>query len=122
MSLQYLDFEYSDDTEGVGTWDAMASVSPNQVTAVQSEVAQVLGWAFHAFPEGRGALDEGGEWDYDLQAQVETVAPEAWQFDPSLGLVLTTRLPAGEPRHAVTLSLSGSEAFCQAFRERFGLD
>ena len=45
MSLQYLDFEYSDDTEGVGTWDAMASVSPNQVTAVQAEVARVLGWA-----------------------------------------------------------------------------
>ncbi len=122
MSLQYLDFEYSDDTEGVGTWDAMASVSPNQVTAVQAEVARVLGWAYHAFPDGRGPVDEGGEWDFDLQAQVETLAPEKWQYDPSLDLVLTTRMPPGEPRHTVTLSLSGGEAFCQAFRERFELD
>lgn len=121
MSLNYLDFDYSEDTEGVGTYEAMASVSANQVSAVQAEVAQVLGWAFHDFPDARGPLDEGFEWDYDLQAQIESSTPETWQFDAALGLVLTTRQQPGEPRHTVTLSLSGTEAFCQALRERFDL-
>ncbi|HET8695632.1 MAG: hypothetical protein KGI91_13965 [Burkholderiales bacterium] len=122
MILQYLDFEYSEDTEGVGTWDAMASVAPHQVVAVQAEVAQVLGWAYHAFPDGRDALENGGEWDYDLQAQIELSTPEVWQFDPGMGLILTSRQPAGEPRHTVSLSLTGTESFCQALRERFALD
>ena len=26
MTLDYLDFDYSEDEEGTGTWDAMASV------------------------------------------------------------------------------------------------
>ena len=43
MSLNYLDFEFSDDTEGVSTFEAMASVGPSQIAAVQGEVAQVLG-------------------------------------------------------------------------------
>ena len=121
MSLNYLDFDYSEDTEGVGTYEAMASVSANQVSAVQAEVAQVLSWAFHDFPNARGPLDEGFEWDYDLQAQIEYSTPETWQFDTAMGLVLTTRQPPGAPRHTVTLSLSGTEAFCQALRERFDL-
>ncbi len=119
MSLSYLEFDFSEDTEGVGTFDAMASVGPPQLGAVQGEVAQVLGWAFDAFGEQRGPLDEGFEWDYDLQAQAEFSVPESWQFDPAMGLILTHRLAPGEPRHTVTLSLSGSEAFCQAFRDRF---
>lgn len=119
MSLSYLEFDFSEDTEGVGTFDAMASVGPAQLGAVQGEVAQVLGWAFDAFGDERGAVDEGGTWDYDLQAQAEYSVPEAWQFDPAMGLILSHRLAPGEPRHTVTLSLSGSEAFCQAFRDRF---
>lgn len=33
MALNYLDFEYSEDTEGVGTFDAMASVGAMQLFA-----------------------------------------------------------------------------------------
>ncbi|MGE5452888.1 MAG: hypothetical protein ACM3VZ_13730 [Acidobacteriota bacterium] len=121
MSLHYLDFEYSEDTEGVGTFEAMASVAAGQVAAVQAEVAQVLSWAFHDFGPSRGPLDDGFEWDYDLQAQIEYSTQESWQFDAAMGLVLTSRQQPGEPRHTVTLSLSGTEAFCQALRDRFGL-
>jgi hypothetical protein len=28
MALHYLDFDYSEDDDGNGTWDAMASVTP----------------------------------------------------------------------------------------------
>lgn len=121
MSLNYLEFDYSEDTEDVGTFDAMASVSAAQVAAVQAEVAQVLGWAFHAFADGRGPLDEGFDWDYDLQAQIEYSTQEDWLFDAGMGLVLTSRQQPGEPRHTVTLSLSGTPVFCQAMRDRFDL-
>lgn len=121
MSLNYLDFEFSDDTEGVSTFEAMASVGPSQIAAVQGEVAQVLGWAFDAFGGSKGAVSDGFDWDYDLQAQAEYTAAENWQFDPAMGLILTSRQAPGAPRHTVTLSISGSEAFSQAFRERFHL-
>lgn len=98
--LSYLIFDHSEDTEGIGTFDAMASVAPSQVAAVMNEVAQVLEWAHAAFPQAHGPLDEGFAWDHDLQAQQESTA-------------------SGTPRHTITLSVSGSEAFCQAFRERF---
>ncbi len=49
MPLNYLIFDTSDDGEGTGTWEAMASVSPGP----------------------RGPLDEGGAWDADQQVQAE---------------------------------------------------
>lgn len=121
MSLNYLEFDYSEDTEGVGVFDAMASVGTGHVPALQAEVAKVLGWAYDVFPQGRGPLDEGFDWDYDLQARVESSTPESWVFEPTSGLVLASRGQPGEPLCTVTLSLSGTEAFCQALRERFDL-
>jgi hypothetical protein len=104
--LDYLDFDYSEDTEGIGTFDAMASVVPQRLAALHAEVAQVLAWAEARFPDGRGALEDGAQWDYDLQ---ETREPAA----------------AGRPgvlRHTVTLSIGGSPEFCAALREQFALD
>ncbi|MDR6518407.1 hypothetical protein [Variovorax atrisoli] len=98
--LRYLDFDYSEDTEGHGTFDAMASTSPDKTPEVRAEVAQVLAWAEAAFPDARGALDDGGTWDYDLQASSED-----------------------DPRYeTITLSISGTADFCAALRERFGID
>ncbi len=94
-SLQYLDFDYSEDDAGCGTWDAMASVRPAQLAAVQAEVALVLDWAQGQFPERQGALDDGGEWDYDLLTIEE------------------------DGRRTVTLTLSGTPAFGAAWRARF---
>ena len=104
--LSYLIFDHSEDTEGIGTFEAMASVAPPQVALVMDEVTQVLSWAHAAFPQAHGPLDEGFTWDHDLQAQQE-------QQEPTI---------SGEPLHTITLSLSGSEAFCQAFRARFPED
>lgn len=98
MSLQFLGFDYSEDVQGVGTFDAMASVRDAQLAAVRAEIAEVLGWAETAFAGQRAPLDEGGEWDADLQEQTDGGAP-SW--------------------HVLTLSVSGSAQFCAAFRQRF---
>ena len=94
--MNFLEFDYSEDPQGGGLFDAMAAVRPDQVAAVRADIAQVLDWAHAAFPEMRAPLDEGGEWDFDLQEQEED---DRW--------------------HRLTLSVSGSPQFCAAFRQRF---
>ena len=42
MNLNYLDFDYSEDADGTGTFDAMASVSPAQVPALHAEISAML--------------------------------------------------------------------------------
>jgi len=101
MSLQFLDFDYSEDAQGGGTFDAMASVRQAQLAAVQAEIAEVLDWAEAVFAGQRAPLDEGGEWDLDLQEQTDASSP---------------------PWHVLSLCISGSAPFCAAFKQRFGLD
>ena len=122
MSLHYLDFDYSEDEQGIGTFDAMASTAPQHVVAVRAEMARVLDWAFATFPDVRAPLDEGGEWDYNLEGQQEWTAHEAIAYDEVTGKFSSQLAPAGAPRHTVTLSLSGSPQFCEAFRQRFALE
>jgi hypothetical protein len=43
MTLDYLDFDYSEDTEGIGVFDAMATVGPRHIAAVRAEIEQVRG-------------------------------------------------------------------------------
>jgi hypothetical protein len=122
MPLHYLDFDYSEDYEGTGTFDAMAAASPAQWPAVQAEVAQVLAWAHAQFPDACGPADDGGEWDYDLGAVQEVATPLALEFDGASGRIAAQPGTPGAVRTTVTLSLSGSAAFCAALREAFGLD
>ena len=122
MTLNYLDFDYSEDAEGTGTFEAVASTWPEQVSAVQGEIAQVLDWACKAFPGRRGPVEEGGEWDYDLHGQQEFTAPETIHYDEGRGRFTMQLGTPGKPRHTVTLTLSGTEEFCSALRQRFGLE
>ncbi len=101
MSLQFLDFEYSEDALGAGTFEAMASVRQAQLDAVHAEIAQVLDWAHTVFAGQRAPLDEGGEWDFDRQEQSDG---------------------ASSPWHVLTVSITGSVQFCSAFMQRFGVD
>ena len=119
MALRFLHFDFSEATDGCGSFDTMASASPAQWPALQAELALVLAWAEQAFPAGRGPLDEGFHWDFDLQATQERTRQERLQWDPAGGGFLS-ELAGGESlRHTVSLSLGGDEAFCAAFRERF---
>ena len=122
MALQYLSFDYSEDTEGTGTFEAMASTWPEQVGAVQAEIVRVLDWASQAFPGRRGPVAEGGDWDYDLHGVREFTAPERITYDAATGSLDVQAATPGKPRHTVTLLLSGTDEFCSAFRQAFGLE
>ena len=122
MTLQYLSFDFSEDTEGTGTFEAMASTWPEQVAAVQAEVVRVLRWAHQAFPGTRGPVAEGGDWDYDLHGVREFTAPERTTFNAATGSLDVQAGAPGKPRHTLTLLLSGTDAFCEAFRQAFGQD
>lgn len=93
--LDFLSFDASGDTDGLQTFDALASTSRERHAAVLAEVEQVLAWATRRFPDGPGDLDEGASWCHDLQ-----VAPEGdWV--------------------TVSWSLSGTAAFGEAFAQAF---
>ncbi|MGN6528256.1 MAG: hypothetical protein ACTHL8_17845 [Burkholderiaceae bacterium] len=95
--MHYLSFDLSDDDHGVVTIEALASTSLAQHDAVMAEVRQVLDWAWRAFPQAHGPIDDGGDWDNDLQVNAE---PGGW--------------------HAVTLTISASPAFAREFVAAFG--
>lgn len=118
MPLDYLDFDYSEDAEGTGTWDAMASVPPQRLPALHAEIERLLAWAHRAFAGQRGPREEGGEWDYDLQAQANGGAPLRIAYDAGRERLEAEASP-GNGRTTVTLSLSGSAAFGEALREAF---
>ncbi len=127
MDLQLLDFDCSEDTEGVVCWDALAQPQPRHNRALLEEVAQVLAWA-HAFDaQGPGPLEDGTHWDFDLQASLhpkgQAVQDVHLMFTPDQGLIA---VPAADLAPllalplALSLSLSGTPTFAQAFRERWG--
>lgn len=98
--LHHLTIDLSEDTDGIGTVEVMASTDPSQADVVDAEVQSVLDWARRRFPDSHGPLDEGHDWDHDLQVATEATAGRAWR--------------------TVTLTLSGSPAFIAAFAEQFG--
>ncbi|AOW11824.1 hypothetical protein LPB72_08915 [Hydrogenophaga crassostreae] len=67
MQLNYLIFDASDDGEGTGTWEAMASVRDADWPDAKAEAQAVLSAAMSNEPGPRGPLDEGGAWDADEQ-------------------------------------------------------
>ena len=139
MNLQFLDFDCSEDAEGVVSWDALAQPSPRHNEALLHEVAQVLVWAHDwtqaSVAHGPGPLDDGADWDYDLQA---TLLPEEpfsltaksttqalaagtarLTFDVRAGQLICSPPPMMH-RLEVSLSLSGTPGFAKAFREHWG--
>jgi len=95
--MDYLSFDLSDDAQGVTTLEAMTSTLAAQHAAVMAEVQQVLDWAWQHFPDTHGPLDDGMDWDHDQQLVMEA---GGW--------------------HTVTLTLSGSPRFIDAFFAMFG--
>lgn len=125
MALRFLDFDYSEDDAGNGVFDAMAAVWPDQLSALQAEITHVLAWAHQQFADGHGPLDEGGEWDYDLTGSDENSPPQTLVFDVETQALSKTPVASANTqrsRYTLSLSLSGTPAFCAAFREAFALD
>jgi hypothetical protein len=95
--MHYLSFDRSEDADGVTTLEALAATAADQHAAVMAEVQQVLDWAWRHYPHSHGPVDDGMDWDHDLQVQVED---GHW--------------------HAVSLTLAGSPRFVEAFLGAFG--
>ena len=126
MDLQLLDLDCSEDTEGVVCWDALAQPHPRHNNALLHEVAQVLAWAHGFDAQGPGPLEDGANWDCDLQATLHPAGQAAQDaclvFDADKGVITPQ---ATDLAHllthpmALSLSLSGTPGFAQAFRERW---
>jgi hypothetical protein len=95
--MNFLTFQVDEVYEGVCSLEAMASTAVGQHAAVMVEVQKVLDWAWRQFPDAHGPIDEGMDWDHDLQVIVED---GGW--------------------HAVTLTLTGTGRFVELFLARFG--
>ena len=122
MTLDYLDFEYSEDEDGNGTWDAMASVADQRWGALLNEVAQVLQWAAQDFGGRRAPFDEGGDWDYDLSAQDDDNGRALHLQWDRTSAQITGEQPQPGGYTTLTLTLTGTAAFGDALNQRFGLD
>lgn len=122
MSLNYLDFDYSEDADGTGTFDAMASVLPAQLPALYGEIVEVLAWAHAQWPDACAPLEEGGLWQYDLQGSQEVITPLALVFSTADGQLHTSAGAAPPARTTITLTLSGSADFCHALRSAFDME
>lgn len=119
MTLHYLDFDYSEDAHGHGSFEAMASVPVARLPALQAEIVQVLDWAHATFAGQRAPLEEGGEWDYHLDGQQEWSVSELLHYDEAARSLGSRPGLAGAARHTVTLTITGAAGFCAALRERF---
>lgn len=118
MNLHYLDFDFSEDEEGHGSFDAMASAAPAQLQALQAELQRVLAWAHRTFGPP-APLEEGGEWDYELQGVQEVPAPLDVRYDAASDRIALQPGPPGTPRITLSLTLTGRQPFCDAFRAEF---
>lgn len=121
MPLNYLDFDYSEDADGTGTFDAMASASSGQLAALHAEVSAVLAWAHQHCPDSCGPTEEGGIWQYDLQGMQEVSTPLALAFDEASGQISAITGHPAPTRTTITLTISGGADFCAALRDAFGV-
>ena len=121
--MTYLIFDVHESTEGVSTFEAMASAGEARWPSLQAELAQVLAWC-HAWGQAHGApepmaLDHGGEWDHELVVLREQSEAMDVAFDARHSALALT--PGGEAhvRFIATLVLSGREAFAADFTAQF---
>lgn len=120
MQLSYLEFDFSEDEEGHGSFDAMASVAPGQLPALQAEIVAVLAWAHGAFGPPT-PLEEGGEWDHALQGVRELPLTLRPSYDAQARRLLLEEGESGQARTTLSFTLTGTPGFCAAFRSTFGV-
>lgn len=121
--LAYLIFETHESTEGVHSFEAMASVNEARWPALQAELEQVLTWCHHwGLSHGAPAplaLDEGGEWDLALSVVRECAEALDARFDA--GRAALDLVAGGQAliRLSATLVLTGREPFAADFSAQF---
>lgn len=121
MDLQYLDFEINQDDQGNASFDAMAAVAPENLAELRNEILEILAWAQQRFGAPR-PLEDGGEWDCELQAAQEISTPMKIDLDVSARRLDLAPVGVGMPRTSLSITLSGTPEFGFALRQAFGLD
>lgn len=118
--LDYLDFDHGEDADGNVTLDAMACVNVARWPALIGQVQRVLFWAQRHFPGQHAPLDEGGDWDFALQAHDDASGQAlALHWDAQAARLDVMPLPSDTVRITLTLTLSGTSGFGQALRAAF---
>jgi hypothetical protein len=69
--MDFLLFDASDDGQGQGCWEAMASVRAERLPQLMAEIDAAVREAERDAPGPRGPLEEGGAWDAAAQVQAE---------------------------------------------------
>jgi len=118
MHLQYLDFDCSEDGEGVVCWDALAQPAVRHTTALLQEVTELLVWAHHSSTRRPGTLEDGADWDFDLHIHMASASIQAHWDTPKQMLVLSPP-PKESEEISLSLSISGAAAFARAFRQQW---
>lgn len=116
-ALDYLIFDYSEDEDGNGSWDAMASAPAARLPALVSEIESILQWAHLAFPGRCGPLEEGNDWDFALSAQDDAGQALAIRFDARSRQLQYDEAEVGHT--TLTLTLTGNAAFADGLRDAF---
>ena len=116
MNLEFLEFDCSEDSEGVVCWDALAQPAARHTPALLHEVTRLLAWAHRFGPQAPGPLEDGADWDFDLHIH-RAHAPVSVHWDSMQEKLDLSPTPSTDDVITLSLSISGTPAFAQAFRE-----
>ena len=111
MALKYLEFDLSEDADGLRTWDALASPPATHTPALLAEVHALLAHLQgHLGPSG--PLDDGHGWDMDLQLHDASGRPLALDTPGLDGqrITLALSLGGGSPLAECLSAFAGGEA------------
>jgi hypothetical protein len=97
--MKYLTVELFESDDGQASLEALACTSERHHGDALAEAQALLQWAWQARPHSHGPLDEGHEWDHDLQTQIGS---DGWC--------------------TVSLTLTGPRPFLEELLRHFPLD
>jgi hypothetical protein len=120
MDLQFLEFDCSEDAEGVACWDALAQPAARHTQALLHEVEQMLNWAHRWSPRKPGALEDGADWDFALNLQSNMVSIQV-HWNTLTHTLFLSPAPSACDAGTLSLSISGAPAFSAAFREHWNV-
>lgn len=125
MNLQMLDFDCTEDADGIVCWDALAQPMSHYNQDLLHETELVLTWAYGFDDQGPGPLENGANWDFDLQVKLldKDLKPQSATpcFVEESGQLTILPRPTQSQTLSLSLALSGTSAFAQAFRSAFDL-
>jgi hypothetical protein len=118
MNLEFLEFDCSDDGEGVVCWDALAQPAARHTRALLQEVTQLLAWSHRLAMQEPAPLEDGADWDFELHI-LWANAPVSAHWDKAQEKLDLSPQPTTGEAITLSLSISGTPAFAQAFRDHW---